>query len=79
MSEFALQEKIVTALRSNVGTWRNIPIIKSTSDARTMFDLLGDREHGRDFDLQRWIGTLDGFTNVDVRAQVTGYILRQAY
>jgi membrane fusion protein (multidrug efflux system) len=26
-----------------------------------------------------WIGTLDGFTNADVRAQVTGYIQRQAY
>jgi RND family efflux transporter MFP subunit len=26
-----------------------------------------------------WIGTLDGFTNADVRAQVTGYLLRQAY
>jgi RND family efflux transporter MFP subunit len=26
-----------------------------------------------------WIGTLDGFTNADVRAQVTGYLLRQDY
>ena len=26
-----------------------------------------------------WIGTLDGFTNADVRAQVTGYLQRQAY
>lgn len=26
-----------------------------------------------------WIGTLDGYTNADVRAQVTGYILRQDY
>lgn len=26
-----------------------------------------------------WIGTLDGFTNADVRAQVTGYLLRQSY
>src|SRR5215470_2880247 len=26
-----------------------------------------------------WIGTLDGFTNADVRAQVTGYIQRQDY
>jgi len=26
-----------------------------------------------------WIGTLDGFTNADVKAQVTGYIMRQAY
>src|SRR5712664_2386812 len=51
MSELALQEKILAALRSNAGTWRNIPITKSTSEARTIFDLLGDREHGRDFDL----------------------------
>jgi RND family efflux transporter MFP subunit len=26
-----------------------------------------------------WIGTLDGLTNADVRAQVPGYILRQGY
>src|SRR5580765_5643129 len=26
-----------------------------------------------------WIGTLDGFTNADVRAQVTGYLQRQGY
>ena len=26
-----------------------------------------------------WIGTLDGFTNADVRAQVAGYLLRQGY
>ncbi len=51
MSEVALQEKILDALRSNVARWRNIPITKSTSEARTVFDLLGDREHGRDFDL----------------------------
>jgi membrane fusion protein, multidrug efflux system len=28
---------------------------------------------------KEWIGTLDGFTNADVRAQVSGYILRQGY
>jgi multidrug efflux pump subunit AcrA (membrane-fusion protein) len=26
-----------------------------------------------------WIGTLDGLVNADVRAQVSGYILRQGY
>src|SRR5260370_5652599 len=26
-----------------------------------------------------WIGTLDGLTNADLRAQVTGYIMRQGY
>ena len=26
-----------------------------------------------------WIGTLDGFDNTDVRAQVTGYLLEQGY
>src|SRR5882757_10291062 len=26
-----------------------------------------------------WIGTLDGFSNADVRAQITGYIMRQGY
>jgi membrane fusion protein (multidrug efflux system) len=28
---------------------------------------------------REWIGTLDGLVNADVRAQVTGYLLRQAY
>ena len=27
----------------------------------------------------QWIGTLDGFVNADVKAQVTGYLLRQDY
>ncbi len=26
-----------------------------------------------------WIGTLDGFTNADVKAQVTGYLMREGY
>src|SRR5207249_10954546 len=26
-----------------------------------------------------WMGTLDGFTNADVRAEVTGYLQRQRY
>src|SRR6266702_6969655 len=26
-----------------------------------------------------WIGTLDGMVNADVKAQVTGYLLAQAY
>src|SRR5215469_10946587 len=26
-----------------------------------------------------WIGTLDGLVNADVRAQVTGYLMKQAY
>src|ERR1700729_1824597 len=26
-----------------------------------------------------WIGTLDGLVNADVRAQVTGYLLKQGY
>jgi multidrug efflux pump subunit AcrA (membrane-fusion protein) len=26
-----------------------------------------------------WIGTLDGLVNADIRAQVTGYLLRQDY
>jgi RND family efflux transporter MFP subunit len=28
---------------------------------------------------REWIGTLDGLVNADVRAQVTGYLLRQGY
>jgi RND family efflux transporter MFP subunit len=26
-----------------------------------------------------WIGTLDGFSNADVRAQITGYLMKQGY
>src|SRR5260370_4821238 len=34
----------------------------------------------KDVDLySEWIGTLDGFENAAVKAQVTGYLLRQAY
>lgn len=29
--------------------------------------------------IHEWIGTLDGLVNADVRAQVTGYLLRQGY
>jgi len=29
--------------------------------------------------IHEWIGTLDGFVNADVRAQVTGYLLTQSY
>jgi RND family efflux transporter MFP subunit len=29
--------------------------------------------------VSEWIGTLDGLVNADVRAQVTGYLLRQSY
>ena len=28
---------------------------------------------------EEWIGTLDGFVNAEIRAQVTGYLLKQAY
>src|SRR5438045_3105295 len=28
---------------------------------------------------EEWIGTLDGFVNAQIRAQVTGYVLKQAY
>ena len=28
---------------------------------------------------KEWIGTLDGFVNADIKAQVTGYLLEQAY
>jgi len=28
---------------------------------------------------KEWIGTLDGFDNADIKAQVTGYLLEQAY
>ena len=29
--------------------------------------------------VHEWIGTLDGLVNADVRAQVTGYLLKQGY
>src|SRR6202023_3626209 len=28
---------------------------------------------------QEWIGTLDGFVNADIKAQVSGYLVQQAY
>src|SRR5260370_5546634 len=44
MSEIALQEKMLAVLRSKAGTRRNMPIIKSTSEAHTVFDVFGERE-----------------------------------
>jgi hypothetical protein len=29
--------------------------------------------------VHEWIGTFDGLVNADVRAQVTGYLLKQGY
>jgi len=29
--------------------------------------------------VKEWVGTLDGYVNAEIRAQVTGYLLRQAY
>src|SRR5258708_25339556 len=66
MSEVALQNKILAALRSHANRWRNIPITKSTSEAHTMFDLLGDREHGRDFDLPTEKSLLKGSSVLSV-------------
>src|SRR6266446_9174338 len=28
---------------------------------------------------KEWIGTLDGFVNADIKAQVSGYLIRQTY
>src|SRR5690242_5344442 len=29
--------------------------------------------------VREWMGTLDGYVNAEIRGQVTGYLLRQAY
>jgi len=29
--------------------------------------------------VKEWVGTLDGFVNAEIRGQITGYLLRQAY
>ena len=29
--------------------------------------------------IKEWVGTLDGYVNAEIRGQVTGYLLRQAY
>ncbi len=51
-SEPALQKKLLGILRLDAERWRNLPLTNSTSDAHTLFDLIGDREFGRDFDLK---------------------------
>ena len=28
---------------------------------------------------KEWIGTLDGFVNADIKAEVSGYLIKQAY
>jgi RND family efflux transporter MFP subunit len=55
---------------------------KSTSGANptTTPDVMVVQVEQRDVPIYgEWIGTLDGFSNADVRAQVTGYLQRQAY
>jgi len=52
LSEAALQERLMDILRSGPEKWRKVPITKSNSDARTLFDLIGDRKYGQDFDLK---------------------------
>lgn len=43
-------------------------------------DVLVAQVEKKDVPIYReWIGTLDGLVNADVRAQVTGYIMKQAY
>jgi RND family efflux transporter MFP subunit len=46
----------------------NIPDVQVTSVDQQDVPIIGD-----------WIGTLDGLVNADVRAQVTGYLLKQGY
>lgn len=51
-SEIALQRAVMDVLRADPERWRKIPLVNSKSDARTLFDLIGMREFGRDFDLK---------------------------
>jgi RND family efflux transporter MFP subunit len=44
------------------------PVVEVTTAERSDVPVFGE-----------WIGTLDGLVNADVRAQVTGYLTRQAY
>ncbi|MGH9424853.1 MAG: hypothetical protein ACRD2L_00880 [Terriglobia bacterium] len=39
-------------LKSQDKEWRGIKITKSTSEVRTLFDLIGERGFGKDFDLK---------------------------
>jgi membrane fusion protein, multidrug efflux system len=61
--------------------WR-LTTAKGTSGAATGVppEVMVVRVDQRDVPIMgEWIGTLEGFTNADVRAEVTGYLLRQDY
>jgi len=52
-SENALQTKLLDALRDKPGRWKQIPLTKSTSGARTLYDLVGEQRFGVDFVLEK--------------------------
>lgn len=61
--------------------WR-VTTAKSASGGSTgvVPDVMVVRVEQKDVPIySEWIGTLDGLVNADVRAQVTGYLLRQGY
>lgn len=51
MSEIALQEKMLAILKSDGNRWHRVPISNSTSEARTLFDVIGARKYDLDFEL----------------------------
>src|SRR5438034_8968224 len=80
-------------LKRELAVWVTIPLIavallgaaacsKPTSAARPGDppDVEVARVEQKDVPIYgEWIGTLDGMVNADVKAQVTGYLLAQAY
>ena len=55
------------------------PVTRVAAAPKPLEVLVADVQQ-KDVPLYReWIGTVDGFTNAEIKAQVTGYLVRQAY
>ena len=65
---FALITSSGCSSRSAQGAQQNTPDVEVVQVAKEDIPIYAE-----------WIGTLDGLVNADVRAQVTGYLLKQGY
>src|SRR6266446_1452462 len=83
--------KVTTAFNKNIDTWAVIVLISAALAAAGCARSSASADVGppdvevipvqqKDIPVYReWIGTLDGMVNAAIRAQVTGYLLRQNY
>ena len=72
LAGFALAAGAIASLACSTSTSANAPLTPPDVEVATV--------EQRDVPIYReWIGTLDGLVNADIKAQVSGYLLRQDY